>query len=276
MVEKNRIKSFEELRFSDDFMFGKVMEDLNLCREVLECLLGKPVGKLKEIQTQREFKYTSDGKPIRMDVYNEAEDGSVFDAEMEKLNHKTVESHMLPKRARFYQAAIDIDYMNKGDSYKILPESTVVFICTFDPFKQGEYQYIFSEKCKDLSLQDGTQKIFFNCTYQGDDISEELRFLYDYIMTGKAESKLTQRIEEAVTKGQRNEVWRTQYMKEWVIIQDARDEGREEGIKEGIKKGQARERVNTERERRRADKAEEELKKLREENLRLRKQRTTN
>lgn len=95
-------------------------------------------------------------------------------------------------------------------------------------------------------------------------------------MTGKAESKLTQRIEEAVTKGQRNEVWRTQYMKEWVIIQDARDEGREEGIKEGIKKGQARERVNTERERRRADKAEEELKRLREENLRLRKQSTTN
>ena len=267
MVEKNRIKSFEELRFSDDFMFGKVMEDLNLCREVLECLLGKPVGKLKEIQTQREFKYTSDGKPIRMDVYNEAEDGSVFDAEMEKLNHKTVESHMLPKRARFYQAAIDIDYMNKGDSYKILPESTVVFICTFDPFNQGLCRYSFNEKCNEkfgLPLQDGTQKIFFNCTYQGDDISEELRFLYDYIMTGKVESKLTQRIEEAVTKGQRNEVWRTQYMKEWVIIQDAKEEGREE------------ERVNTEREKRRADKAEEENRRLREEIQRLRKQCTTN
>ena len=267
MIEKNKIKNFEELQFSDDFMFGKVMEDLNLCREVLECLLEKPIGELKEIQTQKEFKYTSDGKPIRMDVYNEAEDGSIIDAEMENLNHKTVESHMLPKRARFYQAAIDIDYMNKGNSYKILPESTVVFICTFDPFRKGQHQYSFIEKCEEVSglpLRDGTQKLFFNCAYKGEDISKELRLLYDYIMTGKAESKLTRKIEEAVTKGQKNELWRTQYMKEWVIIQEAKEEGREEG--------RAEERANTEKEKKRADKAEEDNKKLREEVSRLQKQ----
>ena len=32
-------KSYEELQFTDDFMFGKVMEDKELCRDVLECLL---------------------------------------------------------------------------------------------------------------------------------------------------------------------------------------------------------------------------------------------
>ena len=31
-------KSYDELRFTDDFMFGKVMENKELCREVLECL----------------------------------------------------------------------------------------------------------------------------------------------------------------------------------------------------------------------------------------------
>ena len=40
-------KNYEELKLSDDFMFGKVMEDSGLCREVLECLLGKPVGELE-------------------------------------------------------------------------------------------------------------------------------------------------------------------------------------------------------------------------------------
>ena len=45
-------KNYEELKLSDDFMFGKVMEDSGLCREVLECLLGKPVGELKEIELQ--------------------------------------------------------------------------------------------------------------------------------------------------------------------------------------------------------------------------------
>ena len=237
MSEFKQLKKFEELRFHDDFMFGKVMEDLNLCREVLECLLEKPIGELREIQTQKEFKYTSDGKPIRMDVYNETEDGSIIDAEMENLNHKTIESHALPKRARFYQAAIDIDYMNKGSSFKILPESTVIFICSFDPFKRGVSHYSFVEKCEEcceLSLGDGTRKIFFNCSYEGDDISTELKMLYNYIMTGKAENSLTQRIEEAVVKGRKNEVWRTQYMKEWVIIQDAKEEGREEGREEII------------------------------------------
>ena len=49
-------KNYEELKLSDDFMFGKVMEDGVLCQEVLECLLGKPVGELTEIQPQCEYR----------------------------------------------------------------------------------------------------------------------------------------------------------------------------------------------------------------------------
>ena len=53
-------KRYEELTFVDDFMFGKVMEDKELCREVLECLLEHPVGILEEVQTEREFWYFTD------------------------------------------------------------------------------------------------------------------------------------------------------------------------------------------------------------------------
>ena len=42
-------KRYEELTISDDFMFGKVMEDKGLCRKVLECLLEKPVGRLEAV-----------------------------------------------------------------------------------------------------------------------------------------------------------------------------------------------------------------------------------
>ena len=62
------VKRYEELTISDDFMFGKVMEDGRLCREVLECLLRKPVGELEEMLTQREYRYAMDGKPIRLDI----------------------------------------------------------------------------------------------------------------------------------------------------------------------------------------------------------------
>ena len=52
-------KSYEELEYRDDYMFGKVMEDVNLCKEVLECLLEEPIGELRSVETQREIRYTS-------------------------------------------------------------------------------------------------------------------------------------------------------------------------------------------------------------------------
>jgi predicted transposase/invertase (TIGR01784 family) len=228
------------------------MEDKELCREVLECLLQQPVGELTEVQTQREFRYTSDGKPIRLDVYNEDSDGRIYDAEMENLNHKSVESHQLPRRSRFYQGAIDIDFMDKNYSYKLLPESRVIFICTFDTFKLGWSRYTFRERCDEnpeICLDDGTEKVFYNCKYEGEDIPDGIRNLYEFIGTGHTCDELTEKLDSAVTKARSNEIWRTQYMKEWVVIQDARDEGyedgleiglatgREEGIKEGRKEG---------------------------------------
>ena len=213
-------------------MFGKVMEDKELCREVLECLLQRPVDELVDVQTQREFKQTSDGKSIRLDVYNVDSKGRIYDAEMENLNKKSVEAHELPQRSRYYQGSIDTYYMNKGNSYKKLPESNVIFICTFDPFFKGLSRYTFRERCDEepeLALDDGTVKIFYNCCYDGEDIPDDLRKFYDYVENGNVNSELTKRIDEVVVKCRKNEIWRSQYMKELVVLQDARDEGREEG-----------------------------------------------
>ena len=207
MSNKRAMKNYEELRFSDDFMFGKVMEDPELCREVLECLLQEPVGELKEVQTQREFRFTVDGKPIRLDVYNEDSRGAIYDAEMENLNRKTVDSHQLPKRSRYYQSSIDIDYMDHGKLYKSLPESTIMFICTFDPFGEGRGRYTFRECCEEkpeLKLKDGTRKIFYNSCYEGNNLPEELKKFYDYIEKDRVDSELTCKIEDAVDKGRQN------------------------------------------------------------------------
>ena len=250
---KRRIKAYEELEFKDDFMFGKVMQDSELCRDVLECLLQHPVGELREVEPQREFRYTSDGKPIRMDIYTEDSD-MVYDAEMQNLNNKSIESLYLPKRSRFYQSSIDTDHMDKTQSYKTMPDSTILFICTFDPFGKGFSRYTFGSRCEEdlsVALNDGATRIFYNCSYDGEDIPDDLKRLYEYIETGKSESDLTKRIDAAVGKARKIEEWRSIYMKEMVLWMDARDEGREEGRKE--------ERANTEAERKRADEAEAEL-----------------
>ncbi len=54
-------------------MFGKVMEDLDLCRRVIGTLLRRDVGELEQAVPQREFRYTREGKPIRLDVYARSE-----------------------------------------------------------------------------------------------------------------------------------------------------------------------------------------------------------
>ena len=43
--------------------------DKVLCQDVLEQLLEEKVGELEDVQPQREFRYTSGGKPIRLYIY---------------------------------------------------------------------------------------------------------------------------------------------------------------------------------------------------------------
>ena len=252
------IKPYEELEFRDDFMFGKVMQDKELCREVLECLLQHPVGELEDPVPQREFRYTSDGKPIRLDIYTRDED-KVYDAEMQNLNNKSVSSLELPRRTRFYQASIDMDHLNKGGSYKTLPDSAIIFICTFDPFGKGLSKYTVRGICgedREIIVDDGAVRLFYNCCYKGNDIPEELRQLYDYVETGKSSNDLTKRIDGAVEKARKIEEWRSNYMIESIRLMDARDEGREEGREEGKKEGREEERKNTEAALKRAEAAE--------------------
>ena len=232
-------KRYEELTIADDFMFGKVMEDKELCRKVLECLLECSVGELEDVQTERQFRYTTDGKPVRLDVYTR-DRNHLYDAEMQNLNHQAVEKLELPRRSRFYQSAMDMDHLDKGKSYRELPEGKVLFICTFDPFGLGYVKYSFQNRCeenKKLCLRDGTEKVFYNCVSSSEEVPEHLKELYDYIRTGRAESALTRKIEEAVGRARRNEEWRAEYMKELLHDDDVREEGRAEGRRDGLSEG---------------------------------------
>lgn len=251
-------KNYEELDLSDDFMFGKVMEDGELCREVLECLLGQKVGQLEPVQSQKEYQHTVEGKPIKLDIYTK-DDRKVYDAEMQNLNNHPIAYHDLPRRSRFYQAAMDTDHLKKKQSYRSLPETDILFICTFDPFGKGLPKYTFRNKCEELpelTLQDHTAKYFFNCTSKEEETPEPLRALYHYIGTGEATDKLTVKLHKAVEAGRRNEKWRSEYMKELLHDDDIREEGREEGRKAGREEERAnteREKANAEREKARAD-----------------------
>ncbi len=129
----------------------------------------------------------------------------------------------------------------------------------------------FYEKCEeaeDIFLEDVTMKIFFNCCYNGNDVPDDIRKLYNYIVTGKAGNDMTERLNDAVRVVKRADGLRAQYYKELMYLEDAREEGREEVREEERKKTEIeRKRADAERkradaERKRADEAEAIIKDL--------------
>lgn len=248
-------KRFEQLTISDDFMFGKVTMDEKVCRVLLETLLQRPVGELSEIVTQKELRNYEDGKYIRMDLYTR-EDSSVIEAEMQNKGSKSIHSLALGKRTRYYQSTIDTDFLDRGRPYSELPESTILFICTFDPFGQGRWRYTFNSLCVEdaagahnsemsdestadeiLRLGDGTTKIFFNCTYKGNEAEAGVQGFYDYVTNATVTTEATRIIDEAVQRARLNETWRSEYMKELLHDYDVRTDGEAIGEERGISIG---------------------------------------
>jgi predicted transposase/invertase (TIGR01784 family) len=138
-----------------------------------------------------------------------------------------------------------LNTIEKGESYKKLKESYVVFICTFDPFYQGKAQYTFENLClenKGLRLGDGTRKVFFNANGYIHAENEEVREFLKYVNGGTSKHPFIKAIEDKVVQVKTNKEWRLEYMtllmREEEIREEAREEGillgREEGRREGI------------------------------------------
>ena len=232
----NNFKRLEDLTFTDDFMFSQVMKNKEICKEVVETILGIKVGKIEFLTSQYEIEIDPEAKTIAMDVYLRDEK-KIINVELQ--NGHRLE---LPKRSRYYQAVADIDNTSPGELYSEMKDNYVIFICTFDPFLQGKAFYKFENIClnedKPLRLNDGTYKIFLNTA--ADDLTlldPELKLFYDYIRRGTADSTLTEKINSSITELKENRETRRKYMTYTTRIAEAKSEAREEGRKEGIKYG---------------------------------------
>ena len=65
-------KRYEELDFTDDFIFCKILYNNEpLCKELLEVILGKKIRKIVYHDWQKQIEMTAEGKGVRLDVYLE-------------------------------------------------------------------------------------------------------------------------------------------------------------------------------------------------------------
>lgn len=224
-------KVYEELELKDDFMFGMIMRNPKYVKPFLETILGIRIAKIEYPETQKNIDIASRAKGIRLDVYVEDENHTVFNLEMQ-----TTTKRNLPKRMRYYQGMIDLNILEKGDDYKNLKKSYVIFICTFDPFKMGRHIYTFENRCNEdtaLTLNDGTIKIILNTKGTLNDVSPEMKRLLDYIDGKGVSDPFTEDLDKAVQAARQNEKWRLDYMTLQQEYRERFQEGKIEGIIEG-------------------------------------------
>ncbi len=231
-----KFKRWEDLDITDDFIFTRVMRNKKLCRTLLEMILKVKVGKIKFLSSHHAIQIDPNAKGIIMDVYLKDEN-KVINVEMQASNHGD-----LPHRARYYQAAADIDTTPKGSQYSDLKQNYVVFICTFDPFHQGKPIYTFQNYCINygvpIPLEDGTEKLFLNTTAKDlTNLDLDLRLFYDYIKEKTAQTAFTKELHAIISRMKQEKEERKMYLTYTSRMMECRRDGYEEGISIGLEQG---------------------------------------
>ena len=208
---ETRQTSWEELSISNDFLFGKVMQNPELCKELLQRILSDlDIDHVEYPELQKTIKEDFDAKGVRLDAYVNDGKGTVYDIEMQAVTSK-----YLPKRTRYYQSMIDLQLVDKGQDYDTLNNSYIIFICLSDLFGKNRYMYTFENVCEEDSeviLNDGSKKVFLNADGKNGAVSEELKAFLDYVAGRPSEDTFVKKLKRAVEKAKKNREWRHEYM----------------------------------------------------------------
>ena len=197
------------LEFKDAPMFGRVMRNEELCKQVLEVILNIEIDHIEYLNTEQEMSAYNDARGVRLDVYLKASD-KVFDIEMQTTDTP------YGKRMRYYQSAIDSSLLNKGEDYTNLTESYIIFICTKDPFNCDIPLYTIERRCMETDIVDNfddSHWLILNAKAWDKDTDKARSELLQYIQSSKVgDSSLIQAISHEVDRNNSDSEWRQSVM----------------------------------------------------------------
>lgn len=156
----------QNVPLSNTWMFSEVMNDSDIRKAILEEILPIRIKRLEyaykqDITTSR---YVSQG--IQMDVYAADKHETLYNAGIQMVNEPNVE-----RRIRYFQALIDSRMIECGVYYAVMPESYIIFICTFDHYGDGFPVYKRESYIPrgGQRYDDGTHVILLNTKYNKTD-----------------------------------------------------------------------------------------------------------
>ena len=226
------------LPISDNFMFGRVLCNEEVCRGFLERVLGIDVGGIAYLNREQVFQPAVDARGVRLDVYAETGAG-VVDVEMQ------ANPHTAPgRRLRYYQAGIDSGLMDRGAAWRDLHDSYIIFACDFDWFGAGLPVYTFENLCREdpsVSAATGAVWKILNARAAGCAPTEGMRNLLEYLRKGAVApgDRLVTAMDAEVSTANEDREWVGSVMTVRDLMEDVRLDAQEQGLAEGRAQGMA-------------------------------------
>lgn len=232
------LTKFANLTIQSDFIFKKVMLRKRICKHLLEELLQIEIADINYIEAEKTIdpNYTSHG--IRLDIIVADDKNTHYNLEMQVKNNKNpnTNTHVLPKRSRYYQALLDFDLLQAGQPYDLLPPTFIIFICVFDFFEKGNYVYTFKKLCLEnleLELPDEATTMLLNTKGSHGEISKDLKSFYDYVNNHIVTTDFTRQIDDEISYLKLDTKVRREYMLMEARLLDERREGEAVGFVKG-------------------------------------------
>ena len=212
----DKTNTIQELNLADNFLFGKVMSDSEICRMILEKILNIPIKKVEFPVTRKTTDIAPNSRGVRLDACINDEQDTIYSIEMLCCGDEE-----LLRKTRYFQCNIDSSIIIPGKESTKLKKSYIIFICTFDPFPDGRHLYTFENRCLEnlsLTLGDETTEIFLSTKGKKDDVDDEMRDFLAYIENStdtcvqQTSSPLVKAIHKKVTEIKLDKNMELQYM----------------------------------------------------------------
>ena len=236
IMQAKESKTLQELNLTDDFLFDVATEKLENCKAIIELTTGLRLKSLKWKSGQKVIHNLPGKRGIRLDFIAEAEDGRIFDVEMQNRNEGNI-----PKRTRFYQALIDSPLLKSGErGFDKMNPLYIIIICNYDLYGERKYCYTFENQCREvpeLRLGDEVTKLLLST--KGENEEEVPKELVDFLhyVTESNENGLPaecderlKRLHESIQEIKASADMEVEYMKMEERERIIRDEGKQIGI----------------------------------------------
>ena len=221
---------------SSDFIFKLVFNHKQLAKKLIEKILGISITTLTVLQSEKfVLNGKKDGKAVRLDIFAKDDEGRGYDIEMQSSNDP---NDPLPLRARYYVSMLDQEAINKGEHYRELKQTYVIFICNFALFGGKRRMYTFNFRCNEdtsIKLNDNSTIVFLCSKGKSNSgVDKDIVSFLDYISDdSQIKSDFVKEIDERVSQLNQNPDEQGGInMYEWAF-QERSDRARAEGRAEG-------------------------------------------